>query len=235
MKGQESELLIIADPTQKDQNTVVEQFVKGYASGVSTSVVAVKTVEAYGVPLYDEEQIFEIVDVANQFTEPPPVQVTTESTATTLGEFTYFTQCVPGFAIMFVFFTTIGAGSVSLLKEQESGTLRRLIIAPLSRAEIIGGKIASTFFRGFVQLTVLIIFGHVVFDPNLGSDMIALVILISAIVLASTGLGLLVAVLVATKDQADSVSAMLTLIMSAIGGSWWPLFVGPSSCRILPV
>ena len=57
--------------------------------------------------------------------------------------------------------------------------------------------------------------------------MVALVILISAIVLASTGLGLLVAVLVATKDQADSVAAMLTLIMSAIGGSWWPLFAEP--------
>ena len=227
MKGQESELLIIADPTKKDQNTVVEQFVEGYASRVSTSVVAVKTVAAYGVPVYDEEQIFEIVDVANQFAEPPPVQVTTESTATTLGEFTSFTQCVPGFAIMFVFFATIGAGSVSLLKEQESGTLRRLVTAPLSKAEIIGGKIASTFFRGFVQLTVLIIFGHVVFDLNLGSDMVALIILISAIVLASTGLGLLVAVLVATKDQADSVSTTLTLIMSAIGGSWWPLFVEP--------
>lgn len=130
MMGQESELLIIADPTQKDQNTVVEQFVKGYVSGVSTSVVAVKTVAAYGVPVYDEEQIFEIVDVANRFAEPPPVQVTTESTATTLGEFTSFTQYVPGFAVMFVLFTTIGAGSVSLLKEQESGTLRRLVTAP---------------------------------------------------------------------------------------------------------
>jgi ABC-2 type transport system permease protein len=227
MKGRESELLIIADPTKKDQNTIAEQIVEGYASRVSTSVVAVKTVAAYGVPVYDEEQIFEIVDVANQFTEPPPVQVITESTATSLGEFSSFTHYVPGFAIMFVFFTTIGTGSVSLLKEQESGTLRRLVTAPLSRAEIIGGKIASTFFRGFVQLTVLLIFGRMVFDLNLGSDMVALIILISAIVLASTGLGLLVAVLVATKDQADSVSMMLTLIMSAIGGSWWPLFIQP--------
>jgi ABC-2 type transport system permease protein len=227
MKGQESELLIIEDPTQKDQNTVVEQIVEGYASRVSTSVVAVKTVAAYGVPVHDEEQISKIVDVANQFTEPPPVQVTTESTATTLGEFSSFTQYVPGFAVMFVFFSTIGAGSVSLLKEREAGTLRRLVTAPLSRAEIIGGKIASTFFRGFVQLATLIIFGYVVFDLNLGSDIAALLILISAIVLASTGLGLLVAVLVSTKDQADSVSTMLILIMSSIGGSWWPLFIEP--------
>ena len=227
MTGEDSELLIITDPTQKDQNTVVEKIVEGYASRISTNVVAVKTAAAYGVPVYDEDQILEIVDVASQFAEPPPVDITTETTSTGRGEFTSFTQYVPGFAVMFVLFTTIGAGSVSLLKEQESGTLRRLVTAPVSKAEIIGGKITSTFFKGFVQLTVLILFGHAVFDLNLGSDMVALVVLIAAIVLASTGLGLLVAVLVTTKDQADSVSTMLTLIMSAIGGSWWPLYIEP--------
>ncbi len=227
MTGKDSELLIITDPTQKDQNTVVEKFVEGYARRVSTYAVAVKTAAAYGVPVYDEEQVLEIVDVASQFAEPPPVDITTETTSTARGEITSFTQYVPGFAVMFVLFTTVIAGSVSLLKEQESGTLRRLVTAPISKAEIIGGKIASTFFKGFVQLTVLILFGHAVFDLNLGSDMVALVVLIAAIVLASTGLGLLVAVLVTTKDQADSVSTMLTLIMSAIGGSWWPLFIEP--------
>jgi ABC-2 type transport system permease protein len=118
-------------------------------------------------------------------------------------------------------------GAVSLLKERESGTLRRLVTAPISKPEIIGGKIASTFSRGFVQLTVLMAFGHVAFGLDLGSSMVALIVLISAITLASTGLGLLVAVLVTTKDQADSVSNMIVLIMSAIGGSWWPLFIEP--------
>ena len=153
--------------------------------------------------------------------------MTTENTATTPSKSSPFTQYVPGFAVMFVFFTTIGAGSVSLLKEQESGTLRRLVTAPISKAEILGGKIASTFFRGFVQLTILMIFGHVAFDLYLGSDMVALTLLIATIVLASTGLGLLVAVLVTTREQAESISTMLILTMSAIGGSWWPLFIEP--------
>jgi ABC-2 type transport system permease protein len=227
MIGQSSELLIISDPTEESQNTIVEKIVEGYASRLSTNVVAVKTVAAYGVPVFDDEQKFRIVEVASQFAEPAPVEVTTETTSTTLGEFSPFTQYVPGFAVMFLLFTTVQIGSVSLLKEQEAGTLRRLVIAPLRRAEIIGGKITSTFFRGFVQLTVLILFGKVAFDLNLGSDMMAMVVLISAITLAATGLGMLVAVLVTTKDQADSVSSLLVLTMSAIGGSWWPLFIEP--------
>ena len=227
MTGQDTELLIIENPTEESQNTVLEKIVEGYASRISTNVVVVKTVGAYGIPVYTEEQIMEIVDTAEQFVQPPPVEVRIESTASSLAEFSAFTQYVPGFAVMFLLFTTVQIGSVSLIKEQEAGTLRRLVTAPISRVEIIGGKIASTFIRGFVQLTVLMYFGNVVFGLNLGSDTLALLILIAAITLASTGLGLLVAVLVKTADQADSVSLLLVLIMSAVGGSWWPLFIEP--------
>ncbi len=227
MMGQDTDLLIIVNPTEESSNTVLQKIVEGYASRISTNVVVVKTVAAYGIPVYTEEQILEIVDTAEEFVQPPPVEVIIESTTSNLVDFTPFTQYVPGFAVMFLMFTTVQIGSVSLIKEHEAGTLRRLVTAPISRAEIIGGKIASTFIRGFVQLTVLIYFGHVVFGLDLGSDILALFVLIAAVTMASTGLGLLVAVLVKTADQADSVSLLLVMIMSAVGGSWWPLFIEP--------
>ena len=227
MTGQDTGLLIIVDPTEESDNTVLEKIVEGYASRISTNVVVVKTASAYGIPAHTEEQILEIIDTAGQFVHPPSVDVTIENTASNLVEFSPFTQYVPGFAVMFLMFTTVQMGSVSLIKEQEAGTLRRLITAPINKAEIIGGKIASTFIRGFVQLTVLIYFGHVVFGLDLGTDILALFVLIAAVTLASTGLGVLVAVLVKTADQADSVSLFLVMIMSAIGGSWWPLSVEP--------
>jgi ABC-2 type transport system permease protein len=227
MTGQDTGLLIITDPTEESLNTVLQKIVEGYASSISTNVVVVKTASAYGIPAHTEEQILEIVDTAEQFVQPPPVDVTIENTASNLVEFSPFTQYVPGFAVMFLMFTTVQIGSVTLIKEQEAGTLRRLVTAPINRAEIIGGKIASTFMRGFVQLSVLIYFGHVVFDLDLGSDILALFVLIAAVTLASTGLGVLVAVLVKTADQADSASLFLVMIMSAVGGSWWPLSVEP--------
>ena len=227
MTGHDTGLLIIVNPTEESFNTVVEKIVEGYASRISTNVVVVKTASAYGIPAHTEEQILEIVDTAEEFVQPPPVDVIIESTTSNLVEFSPFTQYVPGFAVMFLLFTAVQSGAISLIKEQEAGTLRRLVTAPISKAEIIGGKITSTFIRGFVQLTVLIYFGHVVFDLDLGSDILALFVLIAAVTMASTGLGLLVAVHVKTVDQADSVSLLLVMIMSAIGGSWWPLSVQP--------
>jgi ABC-2 type transport system permease protein len=227
MTGQDTGLLIIENPTEESFNTVVEKIVEGYASRISTNVVVVKTASAYGIPAHTEEQILEIVDTAEEFVQPPPVDVIIESTTSNLVEFSPFTQYVPGFAVMFLLFTAVQSGAISLIKEQEAGTLRRLVTAPISKAEIIGGKITSTFIRGFVQLTVLIYFGHVVFDLDLGSDILALFVLIAAVTMASTGLGLLVAVHVKTVDQADSVSLLLVMLMSAIGGSWWPLSLQP--------
>ncbi len=227
MTGQDTGLLIITNPTEESQNTVLEKIVEAYANRISTNVVVVKTASAYGIPVYTEEQILEIIDTAEQFVQPPPVEVTVESTTSNLAEFSSFTQYVPGFAVMFLLFTTVQIGSISLIKEQEAGTMRRLVTAPISSVEIIGGKVASTFVRGFVQLTVLMYFGNVVFGLDLGSDTLALLVLIAAITLASTGLGLMVAVLVKTAEQADSVSLFLVLIMSAVGGSWWPLFIEP--------
>lgn len=228
MLGKDVEIQLIVDPTLVDQNEWVKTLVESYARRLTTNVVAVKTVAAYGIPVRDEEQISEIVEVAGQFADPAPVSVVTESVSPAdVAEFTSFTQNVPGFAVMFLLFTTVQAGAVSLLLEQESGTLRRLVIAPLRKADIIGGKITSNFIKGFLQLTVLLTFGHFVFDLNLGSDLLALLVLMAAIALASTGLGLLLATLVKTHDQANSVALLIVMTTSAIGGSWWPLFLEP--------
>lgn len=228
MLGKDVEIQLIVDPTLVDQNEWVKTLVESYARRLTTNVVAVKTVAAYGIPVRAEEQISEIVEVAGQFADPAPVSVVTESVSPAdVAEFTSFTQNVPGFAVMFLLFTTVQAGAVSLLLEQESGTLSRLVIAPLRKADIIGGKITSNFIKGFLQLTVLLTFGHFVFDLNLGSDMLALLVLMAAIALASTGLGLLLATLVKTHDQANSVALLIVMTTSAIGGSWWPLFLEP--------
>ena len=227
MTGLDTELLIISDPSKDSHNTVLKKIIEGYTNRMSTYVVTIKTFNAYGVPTYDQEKVFDIVKIVDGFIAPAPVTVTTQSSTTDTKEPSSFIQYVPGFAVMFLLLTCVEVGSVSLLKEQESGTLRRLVTAPISRSEIIGGKIASIFIRGFIQLSVLLLFGQVVFDLNLGSSIAAIIILITAVTLAGTGLGMLVAVLVKTKDQASSVSTMLVLTMSALGGSWWPLNIQP--------
>ena len=46
-----------------------------------------------------------------------------------------------GMAVFFLFFT-VQFGVTSLLEERNDGTLARLLAAPISRASILGGKLA---------------------------------------------------------------------------------------------
>lgn len=226
LSGQYSEIVIVEDPTKQSSSTVIEKIVEGFTNRVSNNVIAVKTVNAYGVPVYDEKKIDEIVAVASTFAEPMPVTVATESTSKS-KTLDVFTQNVPGFSIMFLLLTCAQSGSVAILKERESGTLRRLYTAPISRSTIIAGKLISNYVRGLFQITVLFLFGHFAFGFSFGEDPLAFALLTIALVAPATGLGILISVFAATKEQAESLATVIVVSMSALGGSWWPIYIMP--------
>ncbi len=232
LSGQNAEILIVEDPTKGSSNTVVEQIVGGFTNRVSINVVAVKTVSAYGIPVYNEKKIDEIVAVASTFMEPMPVITQTESTSKSKA-LDPFTQNVPGFSIMFLLLTCSSAGSVAILKERESGTLRRLLTAPISRSTIIAGKVLSNYIRGLIQITVLMLFGHFAFGLSFGEDPLAFALLLMALTAPATGLGILISVFVSSKEQAESLSTMIVITMSGLGGSWWPIFIMPDFMQTL--
>ena len=54
-------------------------------------------------------------------------------------------QAISGVAIMMLLFS-VSASGASLLTEKEEGTLRRLLVAPISPSNILYGKMLSTLF-----------------------------------------------------------------------------------------
>ncbi len=84
-----------------------------------------------------------------------------------------------GMMVMFSFFT--GAASMeTILIEEERGTLARLFTTPNSHRTILGGKAIAVLITLVVQITVLLTFGHFVFNIDWGEA--------PAVILASLGL-----------------------------------------------
>ena len=150
------------------------------------------------------------------------VQTLTAGKATS---FNNFDQVVPGYAIFFALFG-INAVAGTILQEKEDGTFRRLLIAPVQRYALLGGKLLAQFILTLAQLTVLFAVGYFAFHLTIGSwpGVIALIIGAS---FATTGLGILLVSIVKTRRQLNPVVTLVVLITSAIGGAWWPLFVEP--------
>lgn len=143
-------------------------------------------------------------------------------------------QNVPGYTIYGVFFI-IGTISVSLFREKNEGTFRRLQAAPISRAALLIGKLLPYYLVNLIQIAIMFTVGVVVFHISLGAYPIVLVPISLATAAAATGLGLLIASLGKTQEQVGSLSTVLSIVMSALGGMMVPSYVMPAFMQKLSV
>jgi len=137
---------------------------------------------------------------------------------------------VPGFLVLFVFLAA-QAMAVSIYDEKRVGSYRRLMAAPISRAQLLLGKGIPNMIIVLVQTVVILGFGTLGFrwlgrQPlQLGSHPLALALLVLAMALCSTGLGMFIAALARTQNQIGGLSSMLLWGTGVLGGSMIPLFL----------
>ena len=144
---------------------------------------------------------------------------------------TGFNQSVPGMATMYVLITAFG-GLIVLLQERKQWTLQRLVMLPVSRAQLVGGKILARFLLGLVTFTVLIIVG-IFTDVSFGNDPLAVGLIVLSYTLCVTALSFAIAPLLRSEEQANSVTLLLSLSLAALGGAWWPLEIVPEFMRMI--
>ena len=121
-----------------------------------------------------------------------------------------------GMAIFFGFYT--GAFSMmSILKEDEEGTLARIFSTPTSRTSILAGKFLAVLLMVTVQGVVMILAGIVLFKVNWGNPLVVLLALVGE-VLAATSLGVLLISLIKNTRQAGPVLGGGLSVLGMFGG-----------------
>jgi ABC-2 type transport system permease protein len=134
-------------------------------------------------------------------------------------------QNVPAYAIFGVFFIVLTLAR-GVLKERTDGTFLRLLSAPLPKIAILIGKLLPYYVVNLVQIVLMFAVGVLIFQMRLGS-LGALFLISLSLAAAATGLGLLVAALGRTESQVDTLSVLLAVSLSALGGMMVPVFVMP--------
>ena len=138
-------------------------------------------------------------------------------------------SAVPGIAVMFVFLTAQSAAHM-VFDEKKVGAFRRLLAAPVSKADILIGKMIPNIIIGLIQIAVIFAFGVLGmkllgFRPmSLGNDPLALVIVAFLVALCSSSLGVVIAALARTENQIGGLSTLLLWVLAILGGSIIPLF-----------
>src|SRR5579875_1601135 len=137
-----------------------------------------------------------------------------------------FDQVLPGYAVFFALFG-LNAVAATILQEKEDGTFRRLLIAPIQKYALLGGKLLAQFLVTLAQLCIFFLVGYFAFKMEV-NNWPAVILLLIGSSFAATGLGMLLVSLVKTRRQLSPVVTLVVLITSAVGGAWWPLFLEPT-------
>ncbi|HVS37095.1 MAG TPA: ABC transporter permease [Gemmataceae bacterium] len=139
-----------------------------------------------------------------------------------------YQQLVPSFTTMFPFFLAMVVGWV-FVTERRQGTLKRLRFAPVSRAQILAGKLLPVFLLSLALAGVLLLAGRLIFQMTWGPQDWPLWLQIGCLLpvvvttsFASMGLALLVAAVSRTEIQVALYGALPVLVMALVSGCILP-------------
>jgi len=129
---------------------------------------------------------------------------------------------VPGIIGVLLSLTLVLITSMAIVRERERGTLEQLIVTPIDKTSLMLGKILPFLLIGYVQITVILALGWMLFRvPVLGS--LPLLYLLSfAFIVASLALGLLMSTLVRSQVQAMQLSFMFLMPNILLSGFMFP-------------
>ena len=141
-------------------------------------------------------------------------------------------RIIGGWAMMFLLFSLSGAAT-SFFEEKSDGTLRRLLCMPIQRDMIIWSKFVYSVLLGFIQLSVLFLFGWILFDVDIFSNLLNLIVVIFVSAGAAVAFGMIITVVSDSISQASGYSTFLILVMSVLGGAWFPTFFFPDWLQVV--
>src|SRR5439155_12922894 len=128
---------------------------------------------------------------------------------------------VPGYTVMFAFFLVLTVGWL-FVSERRQGTLLRLRAAPLSRAQILVGKLLPCYAVSLLQGFFLLAAGRVLFDMHWGPKPWLLLPVVATTSLAAVGLSVLVASIARTESQVSIYGSLLVLVLGGLSGCLMP-------------
>jgi ABC-2 type transport system permease protein len=141
---------------------------------------------------------------------------------------------VPGLIVVLVTMITVLQTANTLVREKENGTYEQLIVSPLTRIELMTGKIAPWALIGALDIIIIAVVGIVAFGiPFRGSvGIFALASLLY--VICTLGLGLIVSARATTVDSANQLGALVSFLPTfMLSGFVFPLSSMPPILQFL--
>jgi len=121
--------------------------------------------------------------------------------------------------------------AIAIVRERERGNLELLISTPVSRIELMAGKILPYILIGLIQATIIFVTGFLLFDVAIQGSLLDLYLSALLFIAAVLSLGLVISTIAQNQFQAMQMT-MLTLLPSIfLSGYMFPFDGMPEVAR----
>jgi ABC-2 type transport system permease protein len=140
---------------------------------------------------------------------------------------------VPGIIGVLLSMTMLIITAIAIVRERERGTLEQLVVTPIDKTSLMLGKIVPFVLVGYVQMTVVILLGRLLFDIPIRGSLPLLYAITFAFIVDMLGLGLFVSTVVRTQAQAIQLGFFFMLPTILLSGFMFPRQAMPAPAQWL--
>jgi len=138
---------------------------------------------------------------------------------------------VPGLVGVILTMTMILFTAVAIVRERERGNLELLITTPVSRTELMVGKVLPYIVIGLIQTTIVLALGVLVFQVPTRGHWIDVYGATMLLIMANLSLGLLISTRAQSQFQAMQMSFFLLLPSILLSGFMFPFAGMPKAAQ----
>lgn len=140
---------------------------------------------------------------------------------------------VPGIVCVLLMESLVILTAIAIVKEKERGTIEQILVSPIRRYEFIIGKAIPFIGLGYINVTVVILFGTYWFDVGIAGSVPLLFALTGLFILTCLGMGLVVSAISETQQQASMAGQFVILPNMFFSGFMFPISSMPPVVQAL--
>ncbi|MEH7463964.1 ABC transporter permease [Bacillus thuringiensis] len=230
-EGKLKEVELLTDPAKDIQAKIADSFIQSFAERAQTVAFATKSV----VTDLAQSQQGNVQEVAKNMGSDLPAIATSHENGIqtgTIGKKTVVAMQYYAAAMLVMFLLyNVTVGAKSIVGEQRTETLARLLTTPTSSYSILLGKFFGTLLFACIQFGVFVIATHYAFGVNWGDDIAQLIAVGVSYAICVSGLSMLIAAFIRDEKTADVMGGIGIQLLAILGGSMLPIYAFPDTLQ----
>jgi ABC-2 type transport system permease protein len=214
--GEEAQLQLLLDGTDNNSAPIVEGVARRVIQRYNTER-AIKGLWARGVRPDRGLRLIQPVYVQSEIRYNPGLQ--------------YLSYVMPGVIGLTLQLLTVMLMAVTIPRERERGTLDQLMATPISRAELILGKLLPFLGISLLNVATILFVADRWFNVPVTANLPLLMTLCTLFVLSSLATGLLISAVSRSQFQAVQIAVFYVLPVFMLSGAYAPIEAIPDYIR----